>query len=465
MKAPNGSYDVIIIGSGQGGNPLATTLARAGWKVAVVEDKYVGGTCVNYGCTPTKTMVASARVAYLARRAADYGVNIPSVTVDLKKVYQRKQTIVDNFRQGSQKGLESTENLDLYFGTAHFKSSQQIEIKLSNGRARIIESDKIVINTGARPRIPNIDGLEKVPFLDSTAIMELKELPEHLVVIGGGYIGLEFGQMFRRFGSRVTIIQKSSQLLTREDPDVAEAVAKILQEDGIDILFNTTINNIERLSSGEIELMVQANEKPSKIVGSHLLVAVGRIPNAESLHLQNAGIHTDKQGYVSVDEQLQTNVQGIYSIGDVKGGPAFTHISYDDYRVLRVNFLEQGNATITGRLVPYTVFIDPQLGRVGLSEKEARAQGKSYRVAILPMTHVARAIETDETRGFMKAVVDSETDQILGASILGLEGGEIMSVLQMAMMGNVPYTKIKDGTFAHPTLSESLNNLFMAIDE
>ncbi|MFQ5864809.1 MAG: mercuric reductase [bacterium] len=464
MTSLRDHYDAVIIGAGQGGGPLSTTLARAGWKTALIEREHVGGTCVNKGCTPTKTMVASARVAYLTRRAADYGVHTGPISVDMTKVRQRKRDIVDMFRSGSQSGIEKTEGVDLVKAEASFAGSKSLEVRMNNGDTQHLSADKIFINTGARPAKPAIDGLESIPTLDSTSIMELDTVPKHLLVLGGGYIGLEFGQMFRRFGSAVTIVQRRNQLLTREDSDVAEEVAKILREDGIEILLETEPLRVEKSNNSDIGLTVQTPQGERKLNGSHILIAAGRVPNTENLNLSAAGIETDKRGFVQVNERLETNVPGVYALGDVKGGPAFTHIAYDDFRILRTNLLEGGNASVNGRLVPYTVFIDPQLGRVGLSETEARRTSHKIRVAKLPMSHVARALEVDETRGFMKAVVDAETSQILGCAVLGIEGGEVMSVLQMAMIGKVPYTAIRDGVFAHPTLAESLNNLFMAMD-
>ena len=457
-------YDAIIIGAGQSGGPFSTTLAQAGWKTVLVEKEHVGGTCVNEGCTPTKTMVASARVAYLARRAADYGVYTGPVTVDIAGVRQRKRDVVDRFRNGSQRHIERTEGVDLLFGEARFTGPKTVEVHLNDGETRRLTADKIFINTGGRPVNPAVEGLDRVLTLNSTTIMELDTAPAHLLVLGGGYIGLEFGQMFRRFGSQVTIVQRGERLLAREDADVAEEVAKILGEDGIQVLLRTTPLHAAQ-SNGHIQLTVKTPDAERTLIGSHLLVAAGRVPNTDRLNLEAAGVQTNKQGFIQVNERLETNAPGIYALGDVKGGPAFTHISYDDFRILRTNLLQGGNATTTGRLVPYTVFIDPQLGRVGLTEAEAKAQGRAFCVARLPMAHVARAIEVDETRGFMKAVIDAKTNQILGAAVLGLEGGEIMAVLQMAMMGGIPYPVIRDAVFAHPTLAESLNNLFMALDD
>ncbi len=452
-------YQAIVIGSGQGGSPLCGALAGAGMRTALVERKHVGGTCVNEGCTPTKTMVASGRVAYLARRGADYGVRTGSLSVDLEKVRQRKRAIVDRFRGGSQTRLEKTANLELIFGEARFTTARTVQVRLNSGGERTLTAERIFINAGARPALPALDGLRDVPYLDSTSIMELAAVPEHLLVLGGGYVGLEFGQMFRRFGSRVTIVHSGRQLLNREDSDVAGQVAGILREDGIEVLLAATAERVTQCGN-EIRLRVDGRE----IAGAHLLVATGRTPNSDSLNLAAAGVSTGSRGFIPVNARLETNVDGIYALGDIKGGPAFTHISYDDFRILRTNLIEKGNAGTEGRLVPYTVYIDPQLGRVGLSENQARAQGRNIRVARMPMSYVARALETDETRGFMKAVVDAETDQILGAAVLGVEGGEIMSMLQLAMMGRLPYTRLRDGVFAHPTLAESLNNLFTHFD-
>ncbi len=457
-------YDAVVIGSGQGGNPLATRLAKAGHKTAIVEREHVGGTCINYGCTPTKTMVASAKVAYMNRRSADYGVNSGSVTVDMAKVRQRKRDIVESFRGGSEGRLEHAENLDLLLGEASFTAPKELEVRLNAGETLQLTADLIFINTGARPRRPPVEGIDGVPTLNSNTIMELAGVPDHLLVLGGGYVGLEFAQMFRRFGSEVTIVQQGDQLLRREDPDVAEAVTEILREDGLEVLLKAEAQRVERSEDGGIRLEVRKPEGESTLSGSHLLVAAGRVPNTESLNLSAAGVKKDEGGFVQVNERLETSVEGVYALGDVKGGPAFTHISYDDYRLIKTNLLEDGNAAISDRLVPYTVFIDPQLGRVGLSEREAREQGRNIRVAKMPMSYVARALEVDEPRGMMKAVVEADTDQILGCAVLGIEGGEIAAMIQIAMLGEVPYMALRDAVFTHPTLAESLNNLFSAIE-
>lgn len=460
------SYDSIIIGSSRSAVYLSLSLAQAGRKTALIERDLVGGTCLNVGCTPTKAMVASARVAYLANRAAEFGVQTGPVSVDLCTVRQRKRDLLNVGNSFVAGMIEMTDGLELVMGDARFTGSKSVEVRLSDGSVSHLAGETIFINTGLRPTKPPLPGLESVPTLDNVSIMELDTLPKHLVVLGGGYIGLEFAQMFRRFSSQVTIVQRDKQLLTREDADVAEEVAKILREDGIEVLLEATTLGVEQAGDGEIRLTVETPVEERRITGSHLLVATGRVPNTEGLNLKAAGVRTDDRGFVQVNERLETSATSIYAFGDVTGGPAFTHLAFDDFRILRTNLLAGGNATTTGRLVPYTVFMDPQLARVGLSETEALSQGRNIRVAKLPMgyTGPTRPQELSETRGFMKAVVDADTQQILGATILGIEGGEIMSVLQVAMMGDLPYTAIRDGIFAHPTLAESLKDLFMSMD-
>lgn len=456
------SYDAIVIGAGQGGGPLAVDLANSGLETALIERAFLGGTCVNVGCTPTKTMVASARVAHVVARAPEYGVHPAGVRVDLERVRERKRNIVSDFRSGSEKQVERTKNLTWLHGSAAFVGAHEISVTLDDVGDETITGKRIFINTGTRNRTPNIPGLEAAGAIDSTSIMELGTLPEHLVVLGGGYIGLEFGQMFRRFGSLVTILHRGDQILSREDPDVSAELHAILRDEGIDILLQAHVARVRRDEGDQISVEFSTDSKD--IACSHLLIATGRTPNVEDLSLDRAGIGLTDRGFIKVNDRLETDVDQIWAFGDVKGGPAFTHIAYDDYRILRTNLIEGGKATTQNRAIPYTVFTDPQLGRVGLSEREAERQGRRFKVARLPMTHVARALEMDETRGFMKVLVDSETDQILGCAILGIEGGEIATMIQIAMMGKLPYTALKDATFSHPTLGESLNNLFMAMD-
>lgn len=452
-------YDAVVVGSGQGGTPLCQALAAAGMRTALVERVHVGGTCINEGCTPTKTMIASGRVAYLARRGAEYGVGIGPIQIEMARVRQRKRDIVASFRGGIEQRIEQTANLDLIYGEAAFTGPKALTVRLKSGGEQTLTAERIFLNAGCRPAVPKLDGLSTVPFLDSTSIMELAEVPGHLLVLGGGYVGLEFGQLFRRLGARVTIVQNGPLLLAREDKDVAEAVADILRQDGIEVWLNANAESVSRADS-TTRLKVRLADGSRTLEGSHLLVATGRVPNSEALNLAAAGIATNQRGFIPVNERLETNAPGIYALGDINGGPAFTHISYDDFRIIRTNLIEHGNATTRNRLVPYTVFIDPQLGRVGMSEQEARATGRKIKVAKMPMTSVARALEVDETRGFMKAVVDTSSGEILGAAVLGIEGGEIMAQLQIAMMGKLPYTVLQEAVFAHPTLAESLNNLF-----
>jgi pyruvate/2-oxoglutarate dehydrogenase complex dihydrolipoamide dehydrogenase (E3) component len=448
-------FDAVVIGSGQGGTPLARALAAAGRKTALIERKHLGGTCVNEGCTPTKTMIAGGRVAYLARRAADYGVRVPGPSVDMARVRQRKRGIVELFRGGLQKSLGSQKGLELVEGDAAFTGAKELVVRLNAGGARRLRAEQVFINAGCRPAVPPLEGLRSVPFLDSASIMELDQVPAHLLVLGGGYVGLEFAQLFRRLGSEVTIIQRGGRLLAREDADVCGAVKEILEQDGVRVLLDATATRVEKIAAG-----VRLSLDGTRLEGSRLLVAVGRSPNTETLGLAEAGVRTDERGFIAVDDTLETSVPGVFALGDVKGGPAFTHISYDDFRVLRTNLLEGGDASIKGRLVPYTVYLDPQLGRVGMTEARARAEGRRVRVAKMPMSAVARALETGETRGFIKAVVDADTGLILGAAALGLEGGEIMAQLQVAMMGGLKCTALRDAVFSHPSLAEALNNLF-----
>ena len=457
-------FDAIVIGSGQGGNPLARALAKAGKRTAMIEREHVGGTCVNEGCTPTKTMVASGRVAYLAGRGGDFGVNCGPIAIDMAKIRERKRAIVKSFREGNERGLKETDCDAIIMGQASFAGPKLVRVACNGGGERVLSAELIFLNTGLRSSIPKIDGLADVPYVDNRSVMELGEVPRHLVVLGGGYIGLEFGQLFRRLGSAVTIIHTGARLLTREDDDIADEVRKILEEDGIEVLLNASARSVRREGDGvAVTVKVVAGERV--VSGSHLLLAVGRTPNSNMLNLAAAGIEADEHGYIRVNEYLETNVPGIYVIGDVKGGPAFTHISYDDYRVAVANVLEGKRVSIAGRMVPYTVFIDPQLGRIGLTEREARAKGKKIRVAKMAATSIARALESDESRGLLKIVVDAETEQILGAAMLAVDGGEMASMVQIAMMGKLPYTALRDAIWSHPTWSESLNNVFFNFED
>jgi pyruvate/2-oxoglutarate dehydrogenase complex dihydrolipoamide dehydrogenase (E3) component len=374
------------------------------------------------------------------------------------KVRDRKRHIVERFRSGSERQIIKG-GVSLIRGDAHFVGPKMLEVA-----GQELTAERIFINTGARPSVPPLPGLDSVPTLDSTSIMELDEVPSHLLVLGGGYVGLEFGQMFRRFGSHVSVVQRGPRLLAREDGDVADAVTEILRQDGIQVYLNTSAQRVEPEGQGGIRLWIERDGAEQALMGSHLLLAVGRSPNTEDLNLAATGLSAGKGGFLTVNERLETSVPGIYALGDVKGGPAFTHISYDDFRIIKTNLIDGGDATTTGRMVPYTVYIDPQLGRIGMTEEQARESGRQVRVASMPMRRIARAQEVDETRGLMKVVVDASSQQILGGAILGIEGGELMSMLEIAMLGKLPWTVLRNGIFAHPTLAEAYNNVFAELD-
>ncbi len=453
--------DAVILGSGQAGNPLAAALAASGQRVVLVESKHVGGTCVNEGCTPTKTMIASAKVAALARRAADFGIHAGPVSTDMAAVRDRKRKVLDVWRSGSERKLEGTGGIELVWGLGRFAGPQTIEVAPNDGGAdRVFAAKNIFINTGLRSLTPPGLGLEAVPYLTNETVMELDEVPRHLLILGGSYIAAEFAQMFRRFGAEVTVVSHAPQLLPREDPDVAEALRKIFAEDGIQVMVNAKAVAAGNTGAG-ISLTVHTeDEGEHELAGSHLLLAAGRTPNTDALQLEAAGIEVDKHGFIPVNDRLETSAPGVYALGDVKGGPAFTHISYDDYRILKANLLEGGHRTTKDRPVPYTIFTDPELGRIGMTEAEARKAGYPVQVATMPASSIARAYETGEDRGLMKVVVDRDTEQILGAAVLAGEGGEIAAMLEIAILGKLPYPALRDAVFAHPAWAESLNNIF-----
>ena len=431
-------YDAIVIGSGQAGNPLSQKLADRGWSLGLIEKDHLGGTCINTGCTPTKTMMASAQVAHYARNAGRWGVCAGEVSVDLSKVVARKDRVVDQSRSGQERKVEERKSLHLYRRQARFVGPHQVR-----AGEEVLESERIFIDTGTRPVVPDLEGLREIDYLDNASIMRLTEVPEHLLVLGGGYVGLEFGQMFRRFGSRVTVVHREEQILPREDADVAKALQEALECEGIRFVLGATTTRAQK-QDGVVALSVESDRTTQTVRGSHLLIATGRRPNTDDLGLQDAGVQTDQRGFVRVNNRLETNVPGVWALGDVKGGPAFTHISYNDYQIVYANLIEGKTLTTENRPVPYAVFTDPQLGRVGQTEKEARAAGRRLKVGKIPMAWVARAIEMGETAGLMKLVVDADTDHILGAAILASEGGELIQILHAVMLAGAPTQSLKE---------------------
>ena len=468
-------YDVLVIGSGQGANPLAKLFSQHGSKTALVERSAVGGSCVNVGCTPTKTMIASGRVAYLARRGADYGVQTGDISVDMEKVRQRKRDIVERWHSGSVKGLESAK-VDVFMGEASFVGERKVKIALNAGEEKEVTADTVLLSVGERPSRPNIPGLDDVDksrVLNSTSVMELDAVPKHLVVVGGGYIGMEFGQLFRRLGAEVTVIQRAPQLLPREDAEVAECLLDIVKEDGITVHLGSSVESLTATNDGDTAFKVKVKSKSGtlEVPGSHLLLAAGRVPNTDSLNLQAAGVKVTPRGHVVVNDKLETSAPKVFAIGDCHGGPAFTHMSYDDFRIIRANLLPKAlpkntpvmdttTSSSSRVLVPYVVYTDPQLGHVGQHEREFEDTSRKVKTASMPMSYVARAAEMDEQRGMMKATVDAETGEILGFTCLGVEGGEVMSLVQMAMMGKLKWWDLEAAVWSHPALAESLNNLW-----
>jgi pyruvate/2-oxoglutarate dehydrogenase complex dihydrolipoamide dehydrogenase (E3) component len=450
-------FDAIAIGSGQAGNPLSFALADVGWKVALIERAELGGSCINTGCTPTKTMVASAQVAQYAREAARWGVRASDVSVDMAAVVARKNEVVQKGRGGVQKRVDARPNMKLIRGHAKFTGPHQLQVG-----TEVFESEKIFIDTGTRPAIPKIPGIETLPFLTNASVMELQVVPEHLLVLGGGYIGLEFGQIFRRFGSRVTIVHNGERIMPREDPDIASALQKALEAEGVEFRVNAATKRVEN-RNGAIALTVESGGATETLEGSHLLVATGRRPNTDDLELEVAGVATDARGYVKVNSRLETNVPGIWALGDITGGPAFTHISYNDYQIVYANLIEGKNLSTENRYVPYALFTDPQLGRVGITETEARASGRKFKMGTFPMSSVSRAIERGETAGFMKIIVDAQTDRILGAAILGSEGGETVQILGAMIWADAPYTLLKGSVYIHPTMAEGFFGLMESV--
>ena len=447
-------FDAIIIGTGQAGPSLAQRMTREGMKTAIIERKLFGGTCVNVGCIPTKTLVASARAAHMARRGNDFGVTIEGqIKVDMKQVKSRKDAIVKQSNDGVTNWLKTMENLTVFEGHGRLESANSVRV---NGD--LLEAETIVVNVGGRALVPDMPGVHDIPYLTNSSMMEVDFLPEHLIVIGGSYIGLEFAQMYRRFGSRVTVVQRGERLVEREDEDVSEAIKEIIENEGIEVRLNAECAAFEKRGN-QIAVTSNCPDGPEEAVGSHVLLAVGRKPNTDDLGLEAAGVELDARGYIVVDDELRTNVPGIWAMGDVNGRGAFTHTSYNDYEILAANMFDNDPRRVSDRITTYGLFIDPPLGRVGMTEAQVRESGREALVGKMMMARVGRARERSETQGFMKILIDAKSERILGAAILGIGGDEIIHSLLDVMYADVPYTVIQRAVHIHPTVTELIPTL------
>jgi pyruvate/2-oxoglutarate dehydrogenase complex dihydrolipoamide dehydrogenase (E3) component len=449
--AMNKRFDAIVVGTGQAGPSLAEALGKAGKRVAILERKLVGGTCVNTGCIPTKSMVASAYVAHMAQRAAEYGVDTGAPPrVDMRRVWERTRAISDASRTGLEGWLAGMPNVTLLRGHARFESAHALRVD-----DMLLEADEIFLNVGGRAVVPDFPGVDTVPFLTNVGIMDLQVLPEHLIIVGGSYIGLEFGQMFRRFGSKVTIVERSPRLLPREDQDVSQAILEHLRDEGLAIHLGAECIRLEG-QAGAVRVRAEGNRECEDAIGTHLLLAVGRMPNTDDLGLDKAGVTVDGRGYITVDDQCRTNVPGIWAMGDCNGKGAFTHTSYNDFEIVRDAVLHDGGRTISGRIPAYSLFIDPPLARIGMSVDEAKRSGRAIEVGTRPMSRVGRAVERGESTGFMKIVVDTASKEILGAAIFGVNGDEAIHCLLDTMYAKAPYTTVSRAVHIHPTVAELL---------
>jgi pyruvate/2-oxoglutarate dehydrogenase complex dihydrolipoamide dehydrogenase (E3) component len=449
------THDAIVIGTGQAGPSLAVRLANAGRKTVIIERKVVGGTCVNNGCIPTKTLIASARAAHVARRGADFGVMLDqAVRIDMRRVKARKDAVVQKSNQGLTDWLKSTPNVTLIMGQARFEGPRAVCV---NGE--LLEAPQIFVNVGGRATVPDMPGIDSVPFLTNSSMMEVDFLPEHLVIVGGSYIGLEFAQMYRRFGSRVTVIEMGPRLIGREDEDFSQAIREILESEGIAVRLNAKCMSLAKRGDG-VAVNMSCDEEPREIVGSHVLLAVGRVPNTDDLGLDKVGVKTDAHGYIVVDDELRTNVPGIWALGDANGRGAFTHTSYNDYEIVAGNLLDGEARRVSQRIPTYALFIDPPLGRAGMTASEVRDSGRKALVGRMQMTRVGRARERSETKGFMQILVDTDTKKILGAGLLGIEGDEVIHCILDVMSAGAPYTVLQRTMHIHPTVSELVPTLF-----
>lgn len=448
------NYDAIVIGTGQSGPSLAVRLASAGRKTAIIERKLFGGTCVNVGCIPTKTLIASARAAHVARHGADFGVVIDgNMRVDMARVKARKDAVVQQSNDGVSNWLKNTPNLTVLEGHAHLESARTVRVK-----QRLLEGKEIFLNVGARAFVPDMPGITEVDYLTNSSMMKIDFLPEHLVIVGGSYIGLEFAQMYRRFGSRVTVIEMGPRLIAREDEEVSAAIQKILEGEGVEIRLNAKCITVAKRGNG-VAVGLSCEGGPPQVTGSHLLLAVGRVPNTHDLGLEKVGVKTDARGYISVNDELRTSVPGIWALGDANGRGAFTHTSYNDYEIVAANLLGGEIRRVTDRIPAYALYIDPPLGRAGMTEREAKVSGRKALVGRMMMSRVGRARERGETQGFMKILVDAQTKLILGAALLGIEGDEAIHSILDVMYAGAPYTVIQKAVHIHPTVTELIPTL------
>ena len=454
--------DALVLGSGFGGKLLAWHLAQSGRKTAVVERRWIGGSCPNIACLPSKNEISSARIAHHVRHAARFGTVIAGpVTTDMTKVRQRKRDMVAREIELHLHNYKTT-GAELIMGSGRFVAPKTLEVNLNAGGTRVLAGDQVFLNLGTRAAVPNIPGLEAARPLTHIETLELDYLPSHLIVLGGGYVGLELAQAYRRFGSRVTVIEHEPQLMSREDPDVADEVQRILGEEGIGFLLGAQTLSVQGRSGEEVSLTVRTASGEQKVEGSDVLAAAGRVPNTGGIGLEKAGVELDARGYIRINDRLETTVPNVWAIGECAGSPHFTHVSIDDFRIIRDN-LAGANRSTRGRLVPYCMFTEPPLAHVGLSERDAQRQGEAARVARLPMTGVRRTATTDETQGFMKVLVGASHDRILGFTMIGAEAGEVMAAVQTAILADMPYSKLRDAILAHPTMAEGLDSLFAKV--
>lgn len=454
-------YEILVIGSGEAGKHLTWTMAQAGHRTAVVERKYIGGSCPNIACLPSKNVIRSAKANWFARHGTEYGIQRGAVSTDMKGVLNRKRKMVEGEVQFHLDRFKAT-GAELIRGEARFVAPKTVEVQLNQGGRRMIAGDRVFLDLGSRSLIPGISGLAAAKPMTHVEALDLDHLPEHVIVLGGGYVGLELAQALRRFGSEVTLIERSRQIAAAEDPDVAQALLENFASEGIEVLLDTRVRNVEGLSGEKVRIVAENSHREEMIEGTDLLVATGRTPNTQGIGLEAAGVELDARGYIQVNERLETSAESVWAMGDCAGSPHFTHVAFDDFRVVRDN-LNGGSRTTRERLIPFCMFTDPELARVGLNESEAKRRGVGYRLAKMPMAAVLRAVTLGETRGLVKILIDTQSDRILGFTALGVEGSEMMAAVQTAIIGGLPYTVLRDAIFTHPTAAEGLNFLLASV--